>query len=202
MYDIDCMNIINLDINIIKALDVLLEEKNVSKAALRLGITQPAMSNALNRIRDIFSDPILVRTSAGMEPSLKALKIYPQVKRAIQELEQLFVEEKLFDPSTSEYSFNIGASDYASIIIAPILVKHLEKDHPNIRLHIHRLESDSLTQGLQSMNLDFVLGTGMRSAIPEHLFSNTLFQDQFACAMSEEFSKKDKAYIVKKIFIT
>ena len=85
------MNIANVDLNLLVYLDVLLREKNVTRAAEELGISQPAMSNGLKRIRELFSDPILVRTSDGMTPTERAKELQPLIRSVINASEQVIL---------------------------------------------------------------------------------------------------------------
>ena len=92
------MNIANVDLNLLVYLDVLLREKNVTRAAEELGISQPAMSNGLKRIRDLFGDPILVRTSDGMTPTDRAIELQPLIRSVISASEQVILPKADFDP--------------------------------------------------------------------------------------------------------
>ena len=82
------MNIRRIDLNLLVYLDVLLHERNVTKAAAQLGITQPAMSNGLRRLRDLFEDPLLIRTSDGMSPTQRALELQPQVRDILANIDR------------------------------------------------------------------------------------------------------------------
>ena len=106
------MNIANVDLNLLVYLDVLLREKNVTRAAEELGISQPAMSNGLKRIRDLFGDPILVRTSDGMTPTDRAIELQPLIRSVISASEQVILPKADFDPSSSTRIFRVMASDY------------------------------------------------------------------------------------------
>ena len=85
------MNISKIDLNLLVYLDVLLREKNVTRAADQLSITQPAMSNGLKRLRELFSDPILVRTSEGMMPTARALQLQPIVRDVLSNRNQIYL---------------------------------------------------------------------------------------------------------------
>ena len=107
------MNISRVDLNLLVYFDVLLEEKNVTRAGAVLGITQPAMSNGLRRLRELFDDPLLVRTTEGMTPTEKALHIQPKVRHILTEIEQVLQPTEGFEPEFSDRMFRIIVGDYA-----------------------------------------------------------------------------------------
>ena len=107
------MNLSRVDLNLLVYLDVLLREKNVTRAAEILGITQPALSNGLRRLRALLDDPILVRTAEGMTPTQRALALQPQVREILAAIEQAVAPSNVFDAASSNRVFRIMASDYA-----------------------------------------------------------------------------------------
>ena len=107
------MNLERVDLNLLIYLDVLLREKNVTRAAENLGITQPAMSNILKRLRDVFEDPLLIRSSEGMTPTERARELQPRIREALDGLNQIFESQEDFRPRSSARVFRIMAADYA-----------------------------------------------------------------------------------------
>ena len=130
------MNISRVDLNLLVYLDVLLRECNVTRAAEELGISQPAMSNSLRRLRDLFNDPILVRTSDGMTPTDRALELQPMVRTVLAAAEQAILPKTEFEPANSSRIFRITASDYTESTLLPRLLEELLKQAPDIRLDI------------------------------------------------------------------
>ncbi|MEP5287430.1 MAG: LysR family transcriptional regulator, partial [Alloalcanivorax venustensis] len=128
------MNIASADLNLLKYLDVLLREKNVTRAAEQLGITQPAMSNCLKRLRHMFGDPLLIRTSEGMTATDRALELQPLVRQLISQAESLFTPEDVFRPAESRRVFRIMTSDYAEATLVPHIVRRLREEAPNVVL--------------------------------------------------------------------
>ena len=112
-----CMDISRIDLNLLVYLDVLLRERNVTKAANHLGITQPAMSNSLRRLRDLFADPLLVRTSEGMTATERARELQPLVRSILSDIEQAVQEKTPFAALESQRVFAAdppgGATRYA-----------------------------------------------------------------------------------------
>ncbi|VEI47597.1 LysR family transcriptional regulator [Actinobacillus equuli] len=100
-----------VDLNLLKAFDALLQERNVTKAAQRLSVTQPAMSAMLNRLRDSFGDPLFVRVQHGIEPTARALALMPSVKTILAEVNRMLRPVE-FDPQTAEMTINIASTDY------------------------------------------------------------------------------------------
>src|SRR5215470_12175235 len=112
MISIHLMNLNSLDLNLLSALDALLREANVSRAALRIGLSQPATSHALQRLRDIFGDPLLVRTGARMELTPRALALRSPLAHALEQVRGLFVPDA-FDAGRSERQFRLMMPDLA-----------------------------------------------------------------------------------------
>lgn len=151
----DTRQLAKLDLNLLVAFQVLLEERNVSKAAERLYITQSAMSKTLGRLRDMFSDKLFTRTSYGMVPTPMAKELQPQVLEILQSIQGL-VFAKQFDPTTYEGEFTIAIAEHVGVAVLPALMEILQIDAPHLRIQtISRVENqmDQLAEG----NLDFVL---------------------------------------------
>ena len=115
------MNISKIDLNLLVYLDTLLRECNVTRAANQLSITQPAMSNGLKRLRNLFNDPILVRTSDGMVPTERAIELQPVIRGILMTLEETLAPNREFEAKQSKRVFRIMASDYAASTMAPRL---------------------------------------------------------------------------------
>lgn len=105
------MSLKNIDLNLLIYLDVLLREKNVTRAAEQLGITQPAMSNGLKRLRIIFNDPLLIRSSEGMMPTERAQDLQPALRAALFDLQKVLEPNQLFNPGESKRMYRIMTSD-------------------------------------------------------------------------------------------
>lgn len=106
-----------MDLNLLKALDALLDERSVTRAAGRLGLTQPAMSGMLQRLRESFADPLFARAQRGMVPTQRALDLALPIKQMLCEIDAL-LQPPVFDPSTARLTFRIAATDYALRAIA------------------------------------------------------------------------------------
>ena len=150
------MNLSRIDLNLLVYLDVLLREKNVTRAAEQLGITQPALSNGLRRLRDLFNDPLLVRTSEGMTPTERALELQPQVRNILASVEQAVLPVSDFEVTRSNRVFRVMASDYAESTLLTRLLFKLRDEAPNITLDI-LTPSDVTFQDLEQGKIDVLL---------------------------------------------
>ena len=121
------MNLKSIDLNLLVYLDVLLRKRNVTRAAESLGISQPAMSNGLKRLRELFSDPLLVRTSNGMTPTERAEELQPLVREIVAAVEKAVQSEKEFDASNADRVFRISVSDYSESTLLPRLLRRSTK---------------------------------------------------------------------------
>lgn len=121
-----------LDLNLLTVLDTLLEERSVSRAAARLYITQPAVSNALARLRDLLDDPLLVKTRDGMEPTERALALIAPVREALGAIEAALRQARGFDPATTQAELRVAMGDYVAEIFLPGLVQRLRELAPGL----------------------------------------------------------------------
>src|ERR1700739_5157790 len=112
MEHISMRDIRSLDLNLLRALDALLDERSVTKAADRLALTQPAVSGALARLREIFDDPVFVRTQRGIVPTPRAMQIVGPLKQILGEVKTL-LQPSTFEPSTAAFTISVAATDYA-----------------------------------------------------------------------------------------
>ena len=177
------MNISRVDLNLLVYLDVLLRECNVTRAAEELGISQPAMSNSLRRLRDLFGDPILVRTSDGMTPTDRALELQPMVRKVLSAAEQAILPKTEFNPMESSRIFRIMASDYTESTLLPVLLRELRKQAPNIRLDI-MTPSDVSFHDVERGKVDMVINRF--DSLPQSFHQVHLWDDSFSCVMSAD----------------
>lgn len=131
----------NLDLNLLRVFDALLEERSVTRAGDRLGLTQSAVSHALGRLRHVLGDPLFTRKSGGIEPTPRALEIGPALHAAIGQLEEA-LSPPVFDPLTAQRRFTLAAGPYASTILVPPLVERLRQAAPGVRLQIEAYGPD------------------------------------------------------------
>ena len=177
------MNLASADLNLLKYLDVLLREKNVTRAAEQLGITQPAMSNSLKRLRLMFGDPLLIRTSEGMTATDRAQELQPLVRQLIAQAESLFTPEDGFQPSDSRRVFRIMTSDYAEATLVPHIVRRLREEAPNVVLDF-LTPSDVSYPDMEQGRVDMALNRF--NEIPGSFHQVTLWRDTFSCLLNRD----------------
>ena len=166
----------NLDLNLLRVLDVMLEERSVTRTGSRLGLTQSAVSHALNRLRYMLNDDLFLRGSAGMQPTPRAMEMGPQVHAALNQL-QAALSPADFDPATSERRFSVVAGPYASAILAPPVVSRLAATAPNVDLFIAELTLDILER-IDARRIDFMIGGVL--AAPERFAHETILSEELA----------------------
>jgi len=150
------IHIASLDLNLLRVFDAVFEEGGVTRAGARLGLTQSAVSHALNRLRYILGDELFVRGPRGMQPTPRALAVGPQVHLALEQLMSALSTAD-FDPVVSERRFTLAAAAYACAVIIPPLVVRISREAPNVGLQFVETTGD-LAERLDSGGLDFAIG--------------------------------------------
>jgi DNA-binding transcriptional LysR family regulator len=169
-----------LDLNLLRALDALLETRNVTRAAEKLGLTQPAVSGILTRLREAFDDPLFVRGPRGVTPTPRALKLAEPVRRVLGEIAALLQPER-FEPATADFTLRIAATDYAlQVLVLPFLVR-LRQCAPNVRLAVSPAETERVADQFDAGEIDLALMTP--ETTPAGLFTRRLFDESYACAL-------------------
>lgn len=171
-----------IDLNLVLALDALLAERHVTRAAARLGLTQSAASHALGRLRELIGDPLLVRGPRGvMVPTPRAEVLAPQIHRVLGDLAGVLRGEA-FDPATAKHTFRIGASDYVELVLLPPLVERLSRlaPHCDVWIHAHQTHGD---EELAAGALDLVIGPPRGTARGAGCYERVLFEESFSCIM-------------------
>ncbi|HEN8733234.1 LysR family transcriptional regulator [Pseudomonas sp. A2] len=152
------MNISNFDLNLLRVFDMLLREQNVSRAAERLALTQPTVSNALARLRDQLGDPLLVRVGRRMRPTPRALALEGPIRAALQQIEQTLGTGDGFEPQRSHRQLRIALTDFVEQLCMPPLLARLELLAPNVRIDVVHLAPNLPAEALDRGDLDLVLG--------------------------------------------
>lgn len=147
-----------LDLYQLRVIDVLLREQSLTRAALVLDTTQPALSKTLARLRGYFDDPLFVRVSLNMEPTPKALALAEPIRLILDEMQMLRCSQVPFDPHKSDRTFSFFATDAAVVVMLPSLVKTLQSQAPGVRLSAVQLEEDHLHAWLKSGKVDLAIG--------------------------------------------
>lgn len=172
------MNIANIDLNLLVALDVLLREKNVTRAANQLNITQPAMSNSLKRLRNLLNDPVLVRTSEGMVATERANQLAPVIRTILRDLKEALQQVEEFEPLISKRVFRLMASDYAASTLLPKLLEKINVIAPNITIDI-MTPSDVTFHDVEDGKIDMAIN--LFDQLPQSFHQKVLWRDGFSC---------------------
>jgi DNA-binding transcriptional LysR family regulator len=173
-----------IDLHLIRVLNTVLTERSVSRAAIRLGMYQPAVSAALKRLRELAGDPLLVRSGSGMVPTDAGLRMIEPSARILRAAEVLFSDARGFDPATATNTFSLAASDYMDPMFLPQLVAQIKNEAPLCHVDIHPLsgESDYRTRLAQG-EVDIVVGNW--PAPPDDLHMARLFGDEVVCLVAK-----------------
>lgn len=147
-------NLRSLDLNLLTVFDALMREQHLTRAADRLNMSQPAVSNALSRLRVQLRDPLFVRTSKGMLPTAKATQLYGSVRQALEVLQQALSEKFEFDPRASRRKFALSMNDYGEQMFLPLLMMAMRSQAPGLQFAIELETGESLRQRLQQGTLD------------------------------------------------
>ena len=174
------MNISALDLNVLVALEALLEEANVTRAAQRISISQPAMSHALKRLRELLGDPLLVRVGTHMQRTSRGESLRYPVKDALARVRDLLVSAD-FDPAQSTRTFRIFVADNASELVLPALLRRLRDEAPNVSIRVQPSRGNVLDPFELARSIDVAI------ACTPHFFKGfyqqRLFTDRDACAV-------------------
>ena len=172
-----------IDLNLLVYLDVLLRECNVTQAANQLGLSQPAMSNGLRRLRDLFNDPLLVRTSDGMTPTARALELEPLVRDILTGVERAIQPTAEFDPTDAKQVIRVMASDYAESTLFPAVMQTLREKAPGLTLDV-MTPSDVSFLDVERGKIDLVINRF--DQMPQSFHQITLWTDTFTCLMNKD----------------
>jgi DNA-binding transcriptional LysR family regulator len=197
MHDV---HLASVDLNLLVALDALLETRSVTKAAAKVGITQSAMSHALARVRELVGDELLVRGSGkdGMVATSRADELAGPLRRVMEDIARTLSPPRPFDPGTAKLRVTIGTSDYGELVLLPRLVARLAREAPGVELR-------SLTAGddpagpLASREMDLVIAP-VRSLVDDRpgLVARRLFDERFVCVMRKAHPLADKPLTLRR----
>lgn len=178
------LSLAQLDANLLIALNILLEERSVSRAARRMNVSQPAMSQTLQRLRELFEDPLLVRSGREMLPTPFARGLARRLHLLLKELEALIREKPVFNPAEARTRFTLAALDYVSSLSIPTLLAQIQYSAPGIDLIIRPLDKETLIDDLETGTIDAVIGVFPTKAF--NLEHETLFMERFLCLVRKD----------------
>src|SRR5512138_2677970 len=175
------MNVQDVDLNLLRVFDAVLRERAVTAAAARLGLTQPAVSNALSRLRGLFGDALFVRTPGGMDATPFARQLAEPVRQALALLESALAHGPGFEPASSTRAFRFYMSDLGQIEFLPPLIERVQREAPGVRLEAVALDVEDIPGAPSSGTLD--LAIGFLPALGAPVRRRALFRDPYLCLM-------------------
>lgn len=192
-----------LDLNLLVVLDALLTERHVTRAGRRVGLTQPATSRALARLREHFGDPLLIRDGNALLPTSRAEQLAEPLRSALAALSGALADPTPFDPATARLTFSIAAADFGQFVALPPLIAHLQKVAPGVDLVVKDLGATPIAAALAEDRVDLALAPRPGSArLPRrvgevfdegaHLYRRHLFDERFVCLVRREHPRVKK----------
>ena len=178
------MNLKETDLNLFIAFDVIYTEKNLTKAGQVLGITQPAVSNALSRLRELFGDDLFIRTSKGMIPTPVANQIIKDVRSALSLIQNTISETEKFDPSLAEMTFKISIGDSSEYRLLPLLIKELAEIAPKIKVETYLTPRKEAPRELASGTIDFSIDPPVHS--DPHLRHEKIYEEDYVMIVRKD----------------
>ncbi|ENM5918892.1 LysR family transcriptional regulator [Vibrio mimicus] len=176
------------DLNLLPVFLMLMEERSVTRAADRLGITQPALSNSLNRLRDTFQDPLFIRERYGIKPTPLAEEIAPTIAASLAQLDELIVNQQEFQPENAERLFTLAPNSYVELVLMPALIAKARALAPKIKFRMTPFGNDLAETGAISGSTALVLGRIVSP--PDNFVVQHLMDDGLTCVV-----RKDHPYI-------
>jgi DNA-binding transcriptional LysR family regulator len=183
----------SVDLNLLRALLALLEERHVTRAAQRCFLSQPAMSRALERLRHSFHDELLIRVGRQYERTARGTRLLGELESLLPRLELLLQGER-FDPAQSQERFRLTMTDHASVVVLPDLVQRVASAAPETRLEIVPWR-DARFEDVEAGRLDLVLDV---AGAPASLNSETLFSDVFVCLVSTRHPVRTRRFTLDR----
>jgi DNA-binding transcriptional LysR family regulator len=177
------MDLARLDLNLLLVFHHLLREKRVSSVATVLGMSQPAVSSALGRLRASLGDALFLRTQGGMVPTPYALQLAEPVATALEGLQQALQVRASFDPATSERRFSLAMTDVGEMYFLPVLMDALTQAAPGVTLNVVAVTSASLGDDMATGRTDLALG--LLPQLQAGFFQQALFRQPYVCLMRE-----------------
>lgn len=192
------MNVQGLDLNLLRVFDTVLRDRSVTSAARRLGLTQPAVSNALARLRAQFEDALFVRTPSGMDATPFARELAEPVRQALALLEAALAHGPGFDPATATRAFRFYMSDLGQIEFLPPLVERAQRVAPGVRLEAVAMDVEDIGDALAAGSLD--LAVGFLPSLGPPVRRQALFRDPYVCLMRADHPLAGKS-LTRKQFL-
>ena len=177
------LNFRTLDLNLLRVFDEVMAERNLTRAAHNLAMTQPAVSNALRRLRQLLGDELFVRTPTGMRPTPYAEQLAAPVAQALEALHAALNVRASFDPSTSTRRFTLALTDVGEIYFLPVLMDALAAQAPGVKLHCVPVGAGSLRDDMAAGRVDLALG--LLPQLQAGFYQQALFRQHYIALMRQ-----------------
>ena len=174
------MNINSIDLNLMIAFDALITLRHVTKAGEAIGRSQPAMSNALARLRIVFQDQLLIKSGNHMKPTPRAMELLPQIQAGLNQLETAINGNIKFNPSETNRNFTLAMVENAAFILLPLLTPYLFKNAPNIKIDIIGVNNIKGTQLIETERCDMAIDLSPKT-YSRSLKKAPLYTEKFVC---------------------
>ena len=178
------MDLAQINLNLLVALNELLKDRNVTRAGQRMGLSQPAMSGTLARLRKLFRDDLLVQVGHRLEMTPLAQELAQPVRDMLEQIEQMVDGRRAFSPASDERLFTIAASDYSTFLLAPPMLARLALEAPAVSVQFMQLDSD-IGEGLESGEIDFAIAPA-EAELQLNYPGRLLFEDRWVCVVSAD----------------
>jgi DNA-binding transcriptional LysR family regulator len=179
------MDFHGIDLNLLVAFDALMDERNVTRAAARVGVSQPAMSAALSRLRNLLGDPLFLRSAAGLLPTPRARDLAEPLAQALRQIEATLVRAPSFEPGKAALAFNLGLSDYPAFVLLPALVQALAQQAPGVSLNVHAFtDRDRAVDLLDAGTIDAAIGVAPTQA-DARILTRAVLRDEFVTILAK-----------------
>ncbi len=191
------MNLRNLDLNLLLVFDAIMQERQVSLAAQRIGRTQSAVSHSLRKLREVFNDDLFIRTAGGMGPTPLALELSAPIASALADIQGVLDSHIDFKPDQTGRTFNIGVYDATSYLFLPSIIEKFRRVAPNATLNGHHVSEENVFDLLRTGQIDCAI-IGNACNVPEGIISEEIFTEKFICAVDKNHSILKKPIDIEK----
>lgn len=189
------MSFLTLDLNLLRVFDAVMTEQNLTRAASRLAMTQPAVSNALRRLRESLGDELLIRTAHGVKPTPRAENLWPAVRHALSALEEAIAPEQNFDIANAHNTFRLAMADATAALWLPALVRSIEREAPKLTIRMVPLTTREPRPMLLRGDIDLAVGffpgvtaqlAGGQGVSVSPIRHEQLYSGRYVCVMRKD----------------
>jgi DNA-binding transcriptional LysR family regulator len=180
------MDFHGIDLNLLVAFNALMNERNVTRAATQVGVSQPAMSAALSRLRTLLGDPLFRRSADGLIPTPRARDLASPVAEALRQIESAMISQPVFQPETASVTFKLGLQDYPTVVLLPALWEALEKTMPGVSLNVVAFnDRNAAVDLLDAGMIDAAIGVAPTN-MDGRILTRPLLRDEFVTIISSD----------------